>query len=395
MKLSLSRLLPSAGAIVFTGLALFSWPGCGTECAGGVLVDGVCEGRCDPSACLEGNVCVGNRCMLVCDSHTDCYNAAAGQPRYQACMAQKTDVVPAEDDPNAGLNEGPEAYVCTDIDKAPNIGLFCPFGTECDASFACPDGTPCEQGKDSEGHCTAAECKPLKCITTGEADAEAYCTTVDCKTDDDCGPGFYCGIRRDPQKICGTMKGDEDPCIDPANFGANGATYQEGPVSLLRNVCLKREPCAPCKGPFDCSLSGDMACVSINGEQVCAKTCVGDEDCPDDFKCAGGYCIPRTETCKPPATGNFCFNCLNDLDCGPAGPDNTVYCAELSGGQHGCFDSSFPDDCTADTDCPTSPSGKYGECLDEGEGVTSADSVYHRCYLPYFPTPSKFQCWAP
>ncbi len=508
MKLFSARHASTLGAVAFAALALLSWPGCGTECSGGVLVDGVCEGRCDPSSCLEGNVCVGNRCMLTCTSHNDCYSPTKGQPSYQACQVQKTDTVPAEDDPSAGLNDGPEAYVCTDIDKAGNIGLFCPFGTECDTSFACPDGTSCEQGKGSEGHCTAEECKPLDCISKGEADAEAYCTTVDCKADADCGPGYYCGIQRRATKICGTDKGTEEPCVDPADFTKNGATYQEGPGSLLQNVCLKREPCAPCADIYDCSLSPDMACVNIAGYQACAKTCAADVDCPDDYTCTGGFCIPRTQSCKPPATDNYCFNCLSDLDCGPPGPDSTVVCADLSSGMKGCFDPAVLDlDCATDTDCPASPSGKFGECLDEDEGLaggapasltgtvalstitlsdltgttliidedvagspqtvtftlpasvsdiiaqvaaqtddkvaaslvadklvlkstvtgveiregatgamrvttgtanpllgftdnktsagTAADDVYLKCYLPFFPTPNKFQCWAP
>jgi hypothetical protein len=393
MKLLSPRHAAMVGAVAFAGLALFTWPGCGSECDGGVLVNGVCEGRCDPASCLENNVCVQNRCVLKCTSHDECYAPARGQDRLQECSSQKTDTVPADGDPNKGLGEGKAEYVCTDSDKAPNDGLLCPFGTECDGSFACPDGTPCESGKGSDGHCTADECKPMFCVTNGEADAEAYCTTVDCKADTDCGPGMYCGVRRLPQQICGTMKGDEMPCVDPGTFSANGATYQEGPQGLIRNVCLKREPCAPCTGPTDCSLSPDLACVNINGYQACAKTCAADSDCNDDFTCVGGYCIPRTGQCKPPATGNFCYNCLNDLDCGPPGPDNTVSCLDASAGQRACFDLSFPDTCTVDADCPAGPSGKHGECLDEGEGLTSSDGAYHRCYLPYFPAPNKFQCW--
>jgi hypothetical protein len=508
MKLFSARHASMVGAVAFAALALFSWPGCGTECSGGVFVDGVCEGRCDPGSCLEGNVCVGNRCMLTCTSHNDCFSPSKGQAPYQACQVQKTDAVPAEDDPNAGLNAGPDAYVCTTIDKSGGIGVLCPFGTECDAAFACPDGTGCEAGKGSEGHCTAEECKALECISKGEADAEAYCATVDCKADADCGPGYYCGIERLPTKICGTEKGTEEPCIDPSTFTANGGTYQEGPGSLLRNVCLKREPCAPCADQYDCSLSDDLACVTIESAQVCAKTCAGDVDCPDDFQCTGGFCVPRSGTCKPPADNNYCYNCLNDLDCGPAGPDSTVVCADLSAGQKGCFDPATLDiDCTMDSDCPASPSGKFGECLDEDEGLvggaqakltgtvaltsitlsdltgttliidedaagspqtvtftlpadvadirnqvdaqtddkvlvsivsdrlvltstvtgveirdgvpgamrvttgtanpilgfsnnksntgTAADDVYFKCYLPFFPTPNKFQCWSP
>src|SRR5262245_53352770 len=45
----------------------------GETCVGGVIKDGVCEGKCKPELCLEGNTCVDNRCVLQCDSHLDCY----------------------------------------------------------------------------------------------------------------------------------------------------------------------------------------------------------------------------------------------------------------------------------------------------------------------------------
>jgi hypothetical protein len=68
-------------------------------------------------------------------------------------------------------------------------------------------------------------------------------------------------------------------------------------------------------------------------------------------------------------------------------------CAELSGGQRACFDYSFPVTCMTDDDCPMSPTGKHGECLDELEQVTSDDSVYHRCYFPIYKTDNKTSCW--
>jgi len=203
---------------------------------------------------------------------------------------------------------------------------------------------------------------------------------------------MYCSPVRVPNKICGTDKGQTDPCIDPANFNADGATYQEGPLTLMRNVCLKREPCAPCNGPTDCSLSPDMSCVNLSGSgKVCAESCNDDDDCPDDFKCASNFCVPRTGSCAPPAENNFCYSCLHDLQCGDA--STSVGCEEVSGGQKACFDFSFPDTCTTDADCPESPSGKHGECLDEEEGVAPGSSVYHRCYYPFYPASSSFQCW--
>lgn len=363
------------------------------DCKGGVIVDGKCEGKCSPELCLEGNTCVGNRCMLECTSHDQCYSPLRGDAKFQGCL-------PQTGDSETGLNDGATVYVCTDVDKAPAYGKLCAFGDECDADYACPDGTPCTAGQGSPDHCSAAECRPMTCRTTGEGDADAYCTTFDCTADADCAPGFYCEIVNLAQNICGTMKGDQMPCIDPADFTKDKATYQEGPFTALRNQCVKRRPCAPCEFKADCSLGGEMECVTIGDTKHCAKTCATDDDCPNDFSCYSNFCVPRSGTCTPPTTGDtFCYNCLNDLDCGPA--DGTSVClggdVELfitpSAGMRACMDLSLPYTCTTDADCPTSPSGKHGECLDEGEGANSSSPYYHLCYIPFYPQTSSFACW--
>ncbi len=370
------------------------------DCAdqGGVLVDvdgtEVCEAKCDASKCFEGNTCVGNRCKLVCTKHSDCFSQLEGDEINQGCVA-------VTEDSATGLNDGASIHVCDAVLSHPLVGLPCPLGHECDTQpTACPDGTPCDYGG-----CDPAHCKPLVCRTDGLNDAEAYCTTVDCATEADCAPGYYCGVIRAgeivPGATCTTAKGDDDfqvPCdqIEATNASIGG-TLKEGPVSLVRNACIKREPCAPCASSVDCSLRADMQCVQVGSTFHCAETCLIDADCADDFACAGaaapqvGFCVPRVGTCVPPATNNFCYPCLNDLDCGPAGPGNTQACADLALGQRGCFDASFSTSCTVDSQCPLSPSGRNGECLDEAEGVAPTDSVYHTCYVPFIS--QQFQCW--
>lgn len=400
LRSSSSALRPLAFVLFGAAATLASgFAGCGDSsstgddppaCEGGVIVDGVCEGKCTPDKCLEGNVCVGNRCMLECTSHTDCYAPYRGDSKFQGCLANQADT-------DAGLNDGDSVLVCTDVNLAPNLLKACPIGDECDdpadpSDWACPDGSPCTEGEGSE-LCTAAECRPLFCRTAGEGDADAYCTTTDCADDSACAPGMYCGISRWPNKICGTDKGTDDPCIDPADFNADGATFQEGPSSLLRNTCKLREPCASCATKTDCTLASDMECVELGAEKVCAKTCATDGDCPNDYYCVtdAGFCVPRQGQCQPPATDNFCWSCLDDLDCGDA--SSTMVCANTTGAQKACFDSAFSTDCTDDNDCPLSPSGKAGECLDEAEGLSPGDDVYHKCYFPFWPADSTFQCW--
>jgi hypothetical protein len=383
-----SSLRFASALVALGGGLLASFGGCnGEDCEaqGGVTVEvegeTVCEGKCEPSSCVTDNTCVGNRCRLRCDAHSDCFSALEGDAVNQGCY-------PVQTDSETGLNDGEIAFICVESMKTPDAGRGCPGGDECAAYSACPDGTPCVPG--SAGACPAEQCKPLTCQNQGD---DTFCTTVDCTKDDDCAPGFGCGVVRLENKICGTTKGSEEPCIDPANNAATGATFQEGPTSLLRNACVKREPCSPCASDVDCADAG-MSCVTIGGGTFCAKPCTGDAECPRDFTCsAESVCVPRSGTCKPPATDNFCFNCLTDLDCGPAGPDSTVGCEEFFDGQRGCFDFSFSTTCVTDEDCPASPSGARGQCLDEGEGVPPGNELYQKCFAPFDPVVQDYQCW--
>lgn len=357
--------------LVGSGLTASHLTACGEDCEGGVIIDGKCEGKCDPKSCVEGNTCVENRCKLVCDSHLDC------TPEEQECIPAETD-------------EGKAVNVCEFTTKSKAMAKACPIGDECDEDFACPDGTPCGASlEEGDATCSEAECRALHCVTTGEGDTEAYCTTFDCKTDDDCAGGMFCSVARIPNKICGTDKGVDEPCIEPSSFTENGQTIQEGPETALRNVCKIANQCAPCDAKQDCSLVANQACVNLGGEKRCAGTCVGDSECASDQMCASNYCVPRFGTCV--GAGKFCDPCLSDLDCG----GGTMACRTLGSnevvGTKACFDSSFPDDCTTDSDCPMSPGGRRGECLDEAEGVDSSSAAYHKCYFPFFS--GRFTCW--
>lgn len=376
--------LASASLALGCGL-LASFSGCDAEnceAQGGVTVEvegeSVCEGKCDPSACVTDNTCVGNRCRLMCDAHSDCFSTLDGDAYDQGCY-------PVQTDSEKGLNDGEIAFVCVESIKTPDAGRACPNGDECAPYSACPDGTPC-----AAGGCPAEHCKPLVCAEQGD---DTFCTSVDCTKDEDCAPGFGCGVVRLENKICGTTKGSDEPCIDPANNAAIGGTYQEGPTSLLQNACKKRELCSPCASNVDCADAG-MSCVAIGDGTFCARPCTGDAECPGDFTCsAQAVCVPRSGTCKPPPTNNFCFNCLSDLDCGPAGPENTVGCMDLRDGQRGCFDFSFSAACMTDENCPASPSGMHGQCLDDGEGVPMTDPLYRKCFAPFDPVLLDYQCW--
>jgi len=188
--------------------------------------------------------------------------------------------------------------------------------------------------------------------------------------------------------LCGET---EEPCIDEANFGQNGATFFEGQYCILRKTCLKRDQCAPCETDLDCSRLAGQRCINIGGSNRCARDCGVDGDCDDDYQCIQNSCVPRFGACE--GTGLFCEPCQDDTDCG--GPESHFACVTASGGQKACFDLTFPDTCTTDSDCPASPSGLHGECLDGTEGFTSTDELYHHCYFPskLVDNIPKFGCW--
>lgn len=314
---------------------------------------------------------------------------------------------------------------------------LCAGKEECNIGKCASDGARC-----TVTTCEPSECKALTCNSSGEGDATAYCMRTDCSADEQCGPGFYCGYVRDPHDVCGetcsggkcsdgracTKDGDcqkgnntfcgktLEPCIDPKTKPA-GTTFEEGPLCMMRRACLRRDECTPCTTNLDCSAGAGALCLNLGVSPdkpalACASLCKDDTNCRADQACvpAGGntcgkapgvYCTTAADcpaegdtcearnVCRPRSGGcnaegasdsKFCFSCVSDLDCG--GPDSSWGCSELGSGERACFDQSFSTTCTKDTDCPKSPGGASGTCLDENDGVNPGDDVYHRCYFP-------------
>lgn len=358
--------------VVSAALGAIAIQGCGdgNDCVGGIVRDGKCEGKCEDSKCLANNTCIDNRCQLKCTDASECNTD-------QACT-------PAKNDAGADVNV---CQASTKAARSTDIGIACPYGDECNGSYTCPDGTVCGDGV-ANATCSGAECKPLHCLSVGIGDGNAYCTQFDCTSDTDCSTGMYCGVTRLDQKICGTNKGTDDPCLDPADFNTDGATFSEGPLGLLRKVCRVRTGCVACTTTEDCSGVPGQDCVQFGSESVCAKSCGTAKDCEDDNACTGGYCLPKFGSCK--GTGQFCEPCVSDLDCAAAGP--TFACLGTTGDQVACLDVSFPITCTDSTVCPVSPSGKKGMCMDDSV-ASPGSSLYDHCYFPYTPATNKFKCW--
>jgi hypothetical protein len=453
-----------------------------------VLDDGSCEAKCEPDKCIEGNVCAGNRCRLVCDTHDDCFfgtqecavvtNDSSGAP-VSVCVENGRQPVMVN-----GFPEGGFGFGCP-FGESQCTATACPNGLECDLN-ACPDcardtgackaagralgvadlnafvDQHCNIGRCGDGSactfntCAPNECTAMTCITKGEGDAEAYCTHNDCVDDSGCPSGYYCGATRDPRDICGPTcnagacsddgdpcQGDGDcqkgnngicgqttePCLDPSQFNANGASFFEGSICLLRRTCLKRNECARCESHVDCSRGLGDVCTEAGADKVCARFCADDTDCRSDQACqpalVGGNhqftckasprvacgspadcpaladgnpdecvprfaCVPRSGSCFG---GGFCSHCLDDTDCGDASTRSA--CVSVTDGQNACYDFGAPSTCAtgSDSECPQSPGGAFGECLDEGEQVSSSSPSYRTCWFPFDDADSRFTCF--
>ena len=358
---------------VLSAVALFP-VGCGTKtntvpgkpCVGGLLNDdGICEPICDPTQCLESNVCVDNHCRLLCDTHTECWGG------WQECQAALTDdgllVNVCGENGELPVN-APEGwpltaygwpcpggdYECTasacpnglqcdltacggawqecerDEDACGELGEHCNIGTckNWDKNDKCVDGLCALSGRGCGGdiHCqrctvttctndtVVTECTPFECLGgAGDGDATAYCTHHDCSEDSDCPGGYYCGISTDPRDIC-------------------GPTCSGGSCS--------NNPQQSCSGDSDCQIGNNDFCgettelcldpsaFAVNGAQffegsICLlrKTCMKKEECAPcetNVDCRLG----RADTCvawgEALVCARFCAapaDCTNDMDC--------------------------------------------------------------------------------
>jgi len=387
-----------------------------------------CEGLCSPSACANpGNVCVDNLCALPCAAEIDC-------PIGQSCVPAVTD------------GTSMPIAICQ-INGKSAIGLKCPLGNECAAQQpSCPDGSNCDYtqcggdtcspdpiacgdaGTCAIGRCadstpctvpgcTSDQCQPLVCLSSGAGDADAYCTMLDCQTDDNCGGGFWCAIARDPHPICGAAAGKLPGlcaiscvsnaacvtaygtgsvcttgfCQPPCVMTGGATTFKQGSFCTERNECRVRRACDPCTTDLDCSAVAGQHCTAMpppnDSAKFCSVDCSTDADCPSSFGCTGNECVPRYGTCT--GTGAFCEPCHSDDECGAG-----RYCSrEETGGERICTAPIGGTPCSTDANCPTSPSGQHGACMDTAENSAPGDGVYHTCWLPYNTATARFACW--
>ncbi len=290
------------------------------KCVGGVILeDGTCVAKCDPSKCLPGNTCVDNKCTLECTAHSQCTQYT------QSCLPAKED------------DTGRDLHVCTNV-PAVEYGDACPFGT------GCAD----------------------VCQSTGPGDSRSYCTMT-CESDASCPAGFECGTVRVGRPICGTNKGNSslcgtssEPCITREQIAEPGSRFVEGQFCLEERRCLKRETCASCETDVDCSWGMNLKCARLIDGKKCLPTCGKQSDCEADKYCdeVSFVCRPKTDAC----TGNqFCSPCRYDSDC-----PTDFACLQLHGSEMGCIKLRNVTACTNSSQCPMTPSGVRGSCLQNG-----------------------------
>jgi len=368
-----------------------------------------------------------------CSAQIACPNGLECDPNSCADCELDMDACPNED--GTGCNQG----------KCASTGEICIFNT-CDIAECTPFTCITAGEGDAEAYCTHHDCADDSAcpagFTCGETrDPRQICNTMKGNTAlcggptmDPCvdpsqfnagGAQLYEGSLCLLRKTC-LERGDCAPCdhnLDCSFSDAQVCTQHAG-----SNVCARI-----CTGPGDClpdEICSPYDPAALNGGQYpgfCAEApgvpCALNKDCASEsclpivgtcglsprFDCAqDGDCPTEGDTCQPrsvcvPASGacdasdapgdKFCFHCTKDSDCGDA--SSNLACVVVSGSESACLALPIADgpDCTVDDDCPTSPSGAHGECLDEPEGVDPGTDVYHKCYFPFDDVAGRFSCW--
>lgn len=427
---TLRRGLKTAGltALGLVLLGALSLPGCSKEEAKceGVEIGGECQQKCDVAKCADpANMkCVQNACFKMCTELKDC-------PVGYYCMDGIADdkqpgkfcaVAPfAEKDGGTGMYEPCAAdaecdtqrgYSCVDSEcrligctthaDCAEIGL-CTSGKDATGKtvLACKKDTTYPKGQfgsscpgvaSADGGTTGdggpnAECDQdngFTCLGAGPGDVDAYCTKTGCQADTDCATGYFCATVRTSRAPCsancGLAASQATTCVPSADIGA-GKEFSCGPVSLLRNICLKRDYCNECTSDDDCrALPGHVCAKDTKGNKKCTVVCDPNiqNACPwgnasicdvHDSELGKPTCAHKFGDCK--GTGKGCEPCIDDLDC----PGGLCLTSDFSG-EHYCVDLAVKCTCfkcTADADCPN------GKCKGLCGGVAPACTTDAEC----------------
>jgi hypothetical protein len=344
-------------------------PGVCMKDPGGDPTKSFCEKGVSPlelgAACTKSSECDGDQnlgcvsgaCSYVgCQKHSDC--AAVGE-----CKPAK----------NA---EGQDVLACVKGTTYPagQFGSKCPGGTakECD------------------------EANKFSCIAAAAGDVDSYCTKTDCLSDNDCALGYHCATVRTSKKpcadTCGVTGSSAAGCVPVADIGA-GKAYSCGKISLLRNLCLKRDFCDECQSDDDCRAKPNQLCASDGkGHKYCTELCDPLQSNACSWGSAADCAVHDTALGKPTCahkfgacngTGLSCEPCRDDADC----PNGLCTSSDYSG-ESFCVDLGPSCDCTGlptsqstvcyGGGCPKTPGGAVMACYG-GSNVPATSPFNKKC----------------
>jgi hypothetical protein len=250
----------------------------------------IATGKCKPTICPQGTVCVKDGCLPICDcgnptcdsnnacvrlNDSTCYcsscvgSCADGQPCGPGCYCDKKDLKckpnPCSGSCLNGTDCGPGCGCNKLTGQCEPCGSV-PCGSPCDTLLGCgcPDGTNCSDIPDCGGDCTnGSNCPPGcgcykgKCVSCANFDC-VECANVDgckcvgtkCETDSDRGCDDIATLTKDEANCSLTAKFDiKSPCscavitagVIPTNFSiATGTLRGSFRVQLRKgNVAMK------------------------------------------------------------------------------------------------------------------------------------------------------------
>lgn len=207
----------------------------------------IASGKCKPTICPPGTVCVGDGCLPICDcnsplcdtsnacirlNESTCYcsscagSCANGQPCGPGCYCDKKDDKckpnPCGGSCTNGTDCGPGCGCNPLTGQCEPCGSV-PCGTPCDnlLGCGCPDGTNCGDLPDCGGDCAnGSDCPPGCGCFRGKCVNCANFNCTDCAEVDGCKcVGTKC--ENDPDRDCkdvATLTKDESNCSLTAKF---------------------------------------------------------------------------------------------------------------------------------------------------------------------------------
>jgi hypothetical protein len=358
----------------------------------------------------RGFQCVDGECRIAgCRTHQDCAgigHCETGGKLYPA-------------DPDAG-DPGLTVNYCVKGDTFPRgqFGTACP---ELSTPDCLPDGTcenPMQVCDPKTNKCDDCD-KPngFSCIGSGPGDVDAYCSKTECVSDDDCTTGYFCSNQRTSRPPCADACGftgqpTNTNCVAAADIGPDKA-YSCGKLTLLRNLCLKREYCNECETDADClALPNQICAKDTKGNKICTVVCDPNltNACPWgtasicdvwDKDLGVPTCAHRFGACK--GTGKSCEPCLDDGDC----PNGICLSSDFTGERY-CVDLGDSCSCAGlpltqnaictGGGCPQTPGNLPMKCYG-GPAIDSTNPLYLKCVGANSSSPiggsPQTGCWPP